>query len=263
MADDDTAIGDLMRLDGRHALVTGASGNIGRRIACRLAEAGAAVTVHYFRDEAGAARTAADILAAGGSATVLQADLSTGRGAAALLDAACAGRAPPHCIVNNAALQPVVPLIEMSGDEWRQVLATTLDAAFHVTQAAAGRLRAAGTGGAIVNVASIEGLDPAPGHAHYAAAKAGLISLTRSVALEYGPAGIRCNAVSPGLIDRDGLADEWPDGLARWLERVPLGRTGSATDVANAVLFLLGAGARFVNGANLVVDGGMSARPRW
>ena len=87
--------------------------------------------------------------------------------------------------------------------------------------------------------------------------------LTRAAALEFGAANIRVNCVSPGLIDRDGLADDWPDGVGRWRERVPLGRLGSPNDVADAVLFLLSPAARWISGANLVVDGGMSAQGKW
>jgi 3-oxoacyl-[acyl-carrier protein] reductase len=87
--------------------------------------------------------------------------------------------------------------------------------------------------------------------------------LTRACALEYGSLGIRCNAVSPGLIDRDGLMESWPDGVERWLDKAPLGRLGTAADVASAVLYLLSAEAGWISGANLVVDGGMSAVSRW
>jgi len=143
------------------------------------------------------------------------------------------------------------------------VLDANLKSVHLCTQVAAARMIERGEGGAIVNIASIEGSDPASGHSHYATSKAGLLMLTRASALEYGRAGIRCNAISPGLIDRDGLAERWPEGVERWLDKAPLGRLGTAEDVAAAVLFLLGPDASWISGANLVVDGGMSAVSRW
>ena len=254
---------ELMNLAGRRALVTGASGNIGRGIARRLAEAGADVVVHYFRDEAGARRTADEITAADGKADVVRADLSSEEAACRLFDELSAGNRAITCVVNNAAAQPVQPLPEMTGQAWRDMPAATLDSAFHVSQAAAGYLRKNRLPGSVVNIASIEGTDPAVGHAHYASSKAGLLMLTRACALEYGEDGIRFNAVSPGLIDREGLTESWPDGVRRWLDKAPLRRMVDAMDVSDAVLFLLSPAARWISGANLVVDGGMSAVSRW
>lgn len=250
-------------LRGQRALVTGASGNLGRAIAVRLAASGAEVLVHFHSDAGGATRTVDDITAAGGSAMAVQADLASEVDATALLDGLSSDARPVSCVVNNAAAQPVTPMNAMSGADWRQVLAANLDSAFYVTQAAVRHLAEAGKGGAIVNIASIEGSDPASGHSHYATSKAGLLMLTRASALEYGRADIRCNAISPGLIDRDGLAESWPEGVERWLDKAPLGRLGTAEDVAAAVLFLLGPDASWISGANLVVDGGMSAVSRW
>jgi NAD(P)-dependent dehydrogenase (short-subunit alcohol dehydrogenase family) len=247
-------ISELLDLSGQSVLVTGASGNIGQGIARRLAAAGATVIAHYYRAEKIARRLIDEI----GAGSAAQADLSDASAVEALL-----AESRPDLVVNNAAIQPVQALADTSPGDWRRVHAANLDSAFFVTRCAAQFWQAEGRGGAIVNIASIEGSDPASGHGHYASSKAGLIMLTRACALEYGPAGIRVNAVSPGLIDRAGLADAWPEGMERWLDRAPLGRLGTPNDVADAVLFLLGPAARWISGANLVVDGGMSAQSRW
>ena len=254
---------ELMNLTGQLALVTGASGNIGRGIAVRLAQAGAELVVHFFRDAEGARQTVHDITAAGGKATPVQADLSSESEAVRLIEEISTNGGALSCVVNNAAAQPVEALADMTAQSWRAMQAATLDSAFHVTQAAARFLRTSGTPGAVVNIASIEASDPAAGHAHYATSKAGLLMLTRACALEYGRDGIRFNAVSPGLIDREGLGESWPDGVGRWRDKVPLQRLGDAMDVADAVLFLLSPAARWISGSNLVVDGGMSAVSRW
>jgi NAD(P)-dependent dehydrogenase (short-subunit alcohol dehydrogenase family) len=243
----------LLDLGGRSVLVTGASGNIGAGIATRLAEAGAQVIVHYRENEQ-AARALSERI--GG--TIARADLTCTDAVDALVEMHA-----PHAVVNNAAIQPVAALADITHEAWRAMQAGNLDSAFLVTQCAASAWRRSGAGGAIVNIASIEGLDPAAGHAHYATSKAALLMFTRAAALEYGGDGIRINAVSPGLIDRDGLADDWPDGVRRWHARAPLRRLGTPNDVADAVLFLLGSGARWITGTNLVVDGGMSAQSRW
>jgi len=245
---------ELLDLSGETALVTGASGNIGSTIAERLAEAGAVVIAHYYRNEAAAAQLIERL----GAGEVVQADLSDEVAVERMFTSVT-----PSLVVNNAAAQPLAEMVDMSFSEWRAVIAANLDSAFLVSQRAARAWIAAGEPGAIVNIGSIEGLDPAAGHSHYATSKAGLAMLTRAAALEFGSAGIRINCVSPGLIDRKGLARDWPDGVARWQNRVPLGRMGSAIDVADAVLFLLSPAARWISGANLTVDGGMSAQSKW
>ena len=120
-----------------------------------------------------------------------------------------------------------------------------------------------GRGGAICNVSSIEGIQPAAGHAHYSAAKAGVIMHTRAAALELGSSGIRVNAVAPGLIAREGIGEQWPEGVRRWEESCPLGRLGDPTDVADAVLFLCSSAARWITGAVLAVDGGVLTATTW
>jgi len=163
--------------------------------------------------------------------------------------------------VNNAARQTHAIFEDMDIDEWRAMMATNLDGVFLATKAVAASMIARGSGGAIVNIASIEGLQPAPTHGHYATSKAGLIMFTKAAALQYGRHGIRVNAVSPGLIRRDGIEEAWPEGVARWMNAVPLGRMGEDEDVADAVLFLASRAARWITGANVVVDGGVTATP--
>jgi NAD(P)-dependent dehydrogenase (short-subunit alcohol dehydrogenase family) len=258
------AVRELLDLSGRTILVSGASGNIGRRIAIRLAEAGAAIVVHYHSNQAGAAITASSIEKSGGNAAVVQADLTSQDAVTGLFeDLQQQGRLVDG-VVNNAATQPPAKTLQdLSAGEWRAVMAANLDSAFMVTRIGAQYMLGQGATGAIVNIASIAGSDPSIGHGQYATSKAGLIMLTRASALEYGPAGIRVNTVSPGLIDRDGLQDDWPEGVLRWQQHAPLQRLGQPDDVADAVLFLLSPASRWLSGVNLVVDGGMSSVSRW
>jgi glucose 1-dehydrogenase len=259
----ETTIAELLDLRDRRALVTGAGGNIGSGIAKRLAEAGAQVTLHYRTGKASAEAAAREIVACGGSAITVQAELTSEDDVKQLFAILEEQDFLPDCVVNNAALQPVSALLDMALSDWREVMAANFDSAYLVTQAAAAGMRQREAPGSIVNIASIEGMDPAAGHSHYATTKAGLIMFTRACALEYGEYGIRVNSVSPGLIDREGLAKDWPDGVERWLEKAPLRRMGLPNDVADAVLFLVCPAARWITGANLVVDGGMSAQSKW
>ena len=249
-----TPVSELLDLGGKTVLVTGASGTIGRGIARRLAEAGAHILAHYHEDEA-AARQIVDRL---GGGDIVRADL----GKEIDVDEVFA-HWRPDCVVNNAGTQPVCSLADMSVDDWRQMHRSNLDSAFLVTQRAAARWRGASSGGAIVNIASIEASDPALGHAHYASSKAALVMFTRASALEYAADGIRINAVSPGLIDNGRLVGDWPEGVSRWRAKAPLGRLGTPNDVADAVLFLLSPAAGWITGINLVVDGGMSSQNKW
>lgn len=257
------AVDSLLDLRGRVALITGASGGIGQVIARRLSDAGAKVAVHFHRNESNATAVVSAIEKAGGTAVAVGADIASESSCAAVFSSVAASLGPVDILVNNAADQGVAGLAEMPLTTWQSMMATNLDGMFLCTRLAASAMIARGASGAIVNVVSIEGHSPAAGHGHYATSKAGQLMFTRSAALEYGRNGIRVNSVSPGLIDRPGLAEDWPPGVARWTSVVPLERLGQPEDVADAVLFLASPASRWITGADLLVDGGISTRPTW
>lgn len=249
----------LPNLGGSVVVVTGAGGGIGGGIATRFAAAGAAVVVHHRTSRERAAAVVAEIVEDGGRAVAVRADVTDSADCERLMSTAieCFGRL--DAVVANAGVQPVADLATMTASGWREVVDTNLTAAFTTVQAAAAVM----CGGSITLVGSIEGTRPARGHAHYAAAKAAVIMCARSAALEYGPAGIRVNAVSPGLIRREGIETAWPDGVRRWRGNAPLGRLGDSSDVGDACVFLASPMARWITGHDLVVDGGMSVAPSW
>ncbi|MFF3513929.1 SDR family NAD(P)-dependent oxidoreductase [Streptomyces sp. NPDC002573] len=250
-------------LAGQTALVTGAGGGIGRGIALRFAEEGAAVAVHCRTSVTAAGEVAARIRDTGGRAVVLRADLTDEDACRRMVrEAAEFGAGRLTALVNNAGVQPTRELAGMTAAEWRAVVDTDLSSVFACTQAAVEVMRETG-GGTVTHIASIEATHPAPLHAHYCAAKAAVVMHARSAALEYGPLGLRVNTVSPGLIDREGLAEAWPEGVARWQRAVPTGRLGRPEDIGDACVFLASPLASWITGHDLVVDGGVSARPTW
>jgi NAD(P)-dependent dehydrogenase (short-subunit alcohol dehydrogenase family) len=246
----------LLDLSDRVAVVTGASGTIGAGIARRLHEAGASVLVHANVRTDAAEAVAVEL---GDRAAVVTGDVE--RDAAAICGQAVDAFGALHIMVNNAGVQPVVPFDEIDAEAAAELLRVNVGGVIAMTREAAALM---GDGGAIVNVSSIEGLQPAFDHSHYAASKAAVIMHTRAAALELGRRAIRVNCVSPGLIDVDGgLEHAWPSGVERWYAAAPLHRLGQPADVADAVLFLASDGARWITGANLVVDGGVLAHNTW
>ncbi|MDX3458106.1 SDR family oxidoreductase [Streptomyces sp. ME02-8801-2C] len=265
-------------LGGQVALVTGAGGGIGRGIAARFAAEGAAVAVHCRTSDEGAREVVARIEESGGRAVVLRGDLTVEDECRRVVrEAAEWGGGRLDALVNNAGVQPVQELAGMTAADWRAVVDANLLSVFACTQAAVEVMReqvgeggeggdhggGGGRGGSVTHVASIEAARPAPGHAHYSASKAAVVMHARSAALEYGAYGIRVNTVSPGLIDREGLADDWPEGVRRWQQAAPVGRLGRPEDIGDACVFLASPLASWVSGHDLVVDGGVSARPTW
>lgn len=225
----------MIDLSGKVVLVTGAGGGVGAGIASCFEAAGALVVHHRG-------------LADGDLRTSAQRVVSDAFGVHGRLDA----------VVNNAGVQPVEPLPDMTVAQWQSVVDTNLTGPFAVTQAAVQF-----SVSSITHIASIEGSHPAVGHAHYAASKAALIMHARAAALEYGPRGIRVNTVSPGLMARPGIEEQWPEGVARWRAAAPLVRLGSPEDIGNACVFLASDLASWITGHDLVVDGGVTAHPTW
>lgn len=249
---------EMLDLAGKVVIVTGASGGIGTGIVRRFSDAGASVLAHSR------SRHATELQEnSGGHVEAFQADLTHPDGPRATADAVVDVFGRVDALVNNAGIQTLVPFAEMNDGDWSEMIDTNLTAVHRLTQAVANRMRHQGDGGAIVHIASIEGTQPAPLHGHYATAKAGVIMHARAAALSYGADGIRVNTVSPGLIGRLGLEEDWPDGVARWRNAAPLGRLGTPEDVADACLFLCSDLARWITGVDLVVDGGVLTHPTW
>jgi NAD(P)-dependent dehydrogenase (short-subunit alcohol dehydrogenase family) len=247
----------LFDLSNKVAIVTGSGSGLGSGIALRFAEAGAKVVVNY-RSSAGGAQAVADkIEVLGGSAAAIQADVTQKADAVRLIAETVNHFGKLDILINNAGIYPLSSLVDMTEEEWDLVVDSNMRSTFLCTQAAARQMIAREQGGAIVNIASIEGESPAPMHSHYNAAKGGVLIYTAAAAQELGPHNIRVNAVSPGVIWREGIEKAWPDGVARFQKSAPLGRLGLPSDVADACLFLASPAARWITGANLRVDGGV------
>ena len=257
-------LANALDFSGQVALVSGASRGIGAGIAKRFAEAGASVVVNYAQAEEAAGAVVEQIQAEGGHAMALQADVTRAADVDRLFSQTIRQYGSLNVLVNNAGIYPLSPLLEMADDEWKRVLANNLTGSHLCTRRAARTMIELSTrrdekesGGTIINISSIEASSTAFAHSHYTAAKAGVEQYTRNAALELAKHGIRVNAVAPGLIDRPGLAQAWPDGVQRWRERAPLERLGTAEDIADACLFLASPLARWITGIVLTVDGGV------
>lgn len=245
-----------MQIEGKVAFVTGASRGIGRAIALTLAEAGADVAVNYAGNAAAAEEVAAEIRKMGRRALILQGDVSQSEAAAAMLDAVVAEFGRCDILVNNAGITRDGLLMRMKEEDWDAVLNTNLKGVFNCTKAAL-KYMMKQRSGKIVNIASVVGIMGNAGQANYAAAKAGCIGFTKSVAKEVASRGITVNAVAPGLIATD-MTSVLPDKVIEEMAAgIPLKRAGQPVDVAKAVLFLVSDDAAYITGQTLNVDGGM------
>jgi 3-oxoacyl-[acyl-carrier protein] reductase len=247
---------ELFDLTGRVALVTGASSGLGVRFAEVLAGAGAAVALVARRTDRLAA-VKSRIEAAGGRALAISADVLDRQAIARAFDEAERAFGTVTILVNNAGVAHAHRAVDLPEDEWRRVLGTNLDAVFYCAQDAARRMLAAGKSGAIVNIASVLGLSVSKGTAAYSVAKAGVVQLTKVLALELAFKGVRVNAIAPGWIvtdlNRDYLLSEQGAAIKR---EIPVGRFGEERDLDGALLLLVSDAGRFIAGTTLVVDGG-------
>lgn len=241
-------------LAGKVALVTGAQRGIGAECARTLAAAGADVIVGYVAEPERAEQLCKEIIAAGGKAYSKKFDVTDSQQVTDAFEKIATLYGRLDILVNNAGRRVDHLAMRMSDEQWRQALAVNLDGVFFCCRAALALMRK--TGGSIVNVSSIAAFTGSTGQANYAAAKAGILGLTRSLAVEYGSRGIRVNCVVPGIIETEMTADLKAEFRAQALERIPLKRLGEARDVAQAVLFLASDAAAYITGATLHVNGG-------
>jgi NAD(P)-dependent dehydrogenase (short-subunit alcohol dehydrogenase family) len=251
-----------MVLEGKTALVTGASKGVGKGIALELARAGCDVAVNYFTDAAGAESTVAEIRALGRRAFPVRADVGRSGDVDAMFDTVLAEFPRLDILVNNAGVQTWKSLLELTEPEWDRVIATNLKGCFLCTQRAARHMKGQG-GGRIVNIGSGCNKLAFPRLVDYTASKGGIEMFTKVAAVELGPYRITVNCVAPGAIEIERTRQEAGDYAGTWARLTPLGRVGYPADVARAVVFLASEAAEFITGQTLWVDGGLFSKPSW
>lgn len=242
-------------LEGKNAIVTGGSLGIGRAIAVALAEAGANVALNYRRHDTEAKQVVAEIEALGRRGLAVQADVASFDSAQAMVDTVAEAFGGLHILVNNAGINRDGVIWKMTEEMWDEVLATDLKGYFNYIRAAAPLMRDQ-KWGRIINITSINGLRGKFGQSNYSAAKAGIIGLTKAVARELGRSQVTVNAVAPGLIETDMMANAPEKVKQAAIAETVVDRLGTPEDVANVVVFLAGEGARHVTGEVIRVDGG-------
>jgi NAD(P)-dependent dehydrogenase (short-subunit alcohol dehydrogenase family) len=250
----------MWELNGRVALVTGASKGVGKGIALELARAGCDVAVNYRSDEAGALATVAEAHALGRRAIAIGANVGRSEEVEPMFRAVLAEFGKLNVLVNNAGIQTWSPLMELQERDWDNVINTNLKGCFLCTKAAAGIME---PGSVILNIGSGCNKWPFPKLVDYTASKGGIEAFTKSSAVELGSRGIRVNCVAPGAIEIERTKTELADYAGTWARLTPLGRVGLPADVGNAVVFLASGASSFITGQTIWVDGGLFTRPAW
>ncbi|MBI1861104.1 MAG: 3-oxoacyl-[acyl-carrier-protein] reductase [Deltaproteobacteria bacterium] len=246
-----------MILQNEIALVTGGSRGIGRACALALGREGAEVIVNYNSNAAKAEEVCHEIVKAGGKATAVAFDVGNVEATQTAIEALLKEKKRISVVVNNAGIAKDGLLMRYSSEDWDAVMNTNLRGAFIVSQAVV-RPMMKERKGSIIHMSSVVGLIGNPGQAAYCAAKAGLLGLMKSMARELAGRNIRVNAIAPGFIETDMTATLTPEQKEMMLKQVPLGRTGTAEEIADAVLFLASDRSRYITGQVISVDGGMS-----
>ncbi len=245
-------------LSGKRAVVTGGSSGIGAATAAALAAAGADVAITYLGDEADGAATAAAISGAGGRAMVVPGDMADVGHVEAFADRVVAAWGGIDIWVNNAARLLVKPFLETDERDWHDLLALNLHGYVHGCRAAIRQMVAQGAGGRVINVTSVVDIQPIADLSVYVTAKAGVLGLTKTLAVEFGPQQITVNAISPGATDTPLNKDAYTSDVRhRYEERIPLGRIADPAEIAEPIVFLASPAARYVTGLELVADGGI------
>ncbi len=253
----------MLKLENQVTIVTGAGSGIGRAIALRFAKEGSDIVIVYSQNDANARESAAMIQSLGRRALVCKADVSDGPAVAQVVDQAVDTFGQIDCLVNNAGIYMSAPLVDTTEEIWDRVLDVDLKSVFLCTQAVTRYWRKTGRGGKVINIGSVHGTRSWQGLAAYAAAKTGLISLTRTMALELAPYHTNVNLVSPGAILTGGNESLTSDVefMARVKKEIPLGRMGEGEEVANLVLFLASDESNYITGTEIVIDGGLLLHP--
>ncbi|HLF01384.1 MAG TPA: 3-oxoacyl-[acyl-carrier-protein] reductase [Anaerolineales bacterium] len=246
-----------MSLQGKVAVVTGASRGIGKAIAVELGKRGAKVVVNYSKSEDGANEAVEAIKAGGSEAVAVQADVTASKAATALIKSAVDTYGRIDILVNNAGTTRDQVIMMMPEEDWDAVITTNLKSAFNCSKAAVKSMMRQRSG-RIINIASVSGVLGNPGQTNYSASKAGLIGFTKSLAREVAPRNITVNAVAPGFVPTD-LTSNLPETVkTETVKMIPLGRWGTADEIAHAVAFLASDEAAYITGQTLNVDGGMA-----